>query len=73
MRTCAYCSQQVSLNSPGTFQKVTGWAERRGATGGANGVRMREDHDEFAHRNCIDLAAKGHRFGQQAMDLGSAA
>lgn len=64
MATCTFCGEPVSVNGGNVFRKVTGWAERRRG-GGANAIRSpKVEHDEWAHRRCLDLAKAGHRFGQ---------
>lgn len=48
------------------YRKVTGYERRRHA-GGTNALRMREPHDVWACRFCIDKQAKGLDPGQGSL------
>jgi len=63
-RPCHYCGKDVDVAQRSTYRLVTGWAQRRKASG-ANMVRMAKPRDKFAHDVCVDLAVKG-KTGQQS-------
>ena len=65
---CALCGEPVRTDELGTFRKATGWIEKRGATGGANALRLAIEHDEWAHGVCIDKEA--HGIGARQASLG---
>lgn len=64
---CHFCKKPVEPNALGTYRAAAGWIENRSG-GGANALRPpKKLYDAFAHRTCLDLAAKGHRFGQESL------
>lgn len=65
--TCQFCKREVSPNAATTYRKVTGWVARR-TQGGSNAIRLRQEHDEFACGQCIDLAKRGHVNGQMGFE-----
>lgn len=66
--TCAICHHEVKLTDTRVHRRVSGWTIYRGATGGTNTLRLRHEHHQYAHGECID-AAKAGRLGQPALDL----
>lgn len=52
---CALCGKPINTKALNVFQKKTGWAQNRGATGGANAIRLAVPHDEWAHPECVDM------------------
>jgi hypothetical protein len=62
---CDLCGKPVETSSLGTYRYVEGWEAQR-SQGGTNAIRLRKSHDRFAHKTCIDLAAKG-RLGQESL------
>ena len=58
--TCAICEQEVKLNEPRVHRRVSGWTTYRGATGGTHALRLRQEHHQYAHGECIDRAKAGH-------------
>lgn len=55
---CPFCGQRVDPNQKGVYRKVTGWVQVR-AGGGGNAVRLPSPPQAFAHRFCVDRAARG--------------
>lgn len=64
---CVMCGEDVDADALGTFRKVTGWESRR-ASGGTNALRMRQPLHEYAHRTCVDAAARGRK-GQSSLAI----
>jgi hypothetical protein len=67
MVSCAICGERVDADALGTYHRVQGWEVRR-KQGGTNALKLRESLFEFAHRTCIEAAARGHK-GQGRLDL----
>jgi hypothetical protein len=65
--TCALCGNPVQSDAVGVFRKTTGWAEQRGASGGANAVALPERHDQWAHGMCVKREARGVSARQPAL------
>jgi hypothetical protein len=63
---CHFCKQPMSTTTPGTYRKATGWIESR-LGGGSNALRLPQQHDEWAHRGCIDREKRGHVWGQSEL------
>lgn len=57
---CAFCPEAVKLNDPKTHRLVSGWSVYRGRTGGTNTLRLRREHGQYAHGECVDKAKSGH-------------
>ena len=63
-KECALCHQPVDPLASTTLRKVSGYVGKRGAVGGTNAVRLKQEHDEFIHAMCAERVKQGHSFGQ---------
>jgi hypothetical protein len=61
---CAFCGDPVDPKCD--FRKVTGWECKR-TDGGTNALRLREQHDEWAHKVCVDMEARKLNSRQQSL------
>lgn len=52
--SCTFCGTEVDPRKTGTYYKVRGWLEYRGAAGGGNNVEMKEMLGEYAHKFCME-------------------
>lgn len=64
---CVMCGEDVDADKAGTYRKVIGWESRR-SSGGTNALRMRQPLHEYAHRTCVDIAARGMK-GQDSLAI----
>lgn len=55
---CEFCGADVDPRKPGTFRKVTGWAETR-SRAGIHGLTDRRELGEYACGPCIKLFRAG--------------
>lgn len=68
--TCIYGGERIKLNSPYTYEKVSGWVKRR-SDGGANAVALREPMGIYACEMCISKLKQGAKIDQLSLeDLG---
>ena len=64
---CAICGRGIAdAWSGNVYFRVTGWERDRDA-GGTNALRARERTGEVAHRECVDLEARGVVPGQSSL------
>jgi hypothetical protein len=68
--SCAYCGRVIGADEP-YDQRVVGWERKAGAASRKSGsdILLRERRDEFAHRHCVDTAARGLAPTQAAMPV----
>lgn len=52
---CSLCSSPLDTKAPGVYQRVTGWVPVHGS----GAVRLPSHPLGYAHRHCLDSAAKG--------------
>lgn len=64
---CVMCGRDVNADTPGVYEQVSGWAQRR-ASGGTNSLRMRKSAHRYAHKTCVESSAKGRR-GQETLAI----
>ena len=68
MASCEYCGDPVdTAANSGHYKKVTGWVRLRDR--GANEVALREDLDEWMHRECMDRLRLGVHPGQEGLPI----
>ncbi len=67
MPCCVFCGQELDPRVTGTYKRVEGWMENRGASGGANAVSFRRDLGEYAHRFCVEQKRMAISVDQQSM------
>lgn len=53
---CTFCGAEI--NPARDYRKVTGF-ERHRSQGGTNAIRLREVHDVWGCRSCVERSAKG--------------
>lgn len=64
---CALCRREVDADTPGVYEHVSGWSQRR-AKGGTNSLRIRVSSHSYAHKTCVEAHAKGRK-GQETLAL----
>lgn len=55
---CVFCGMELDVRRTGVFQRVSGWAENRGA-GGTNTVALPVREALYACKICIGSLRKG--------------
>jgi hypothetical protein len=63
--TCIFCGKE-GIDPERDYRKVSGFTKRR-VGGGTNALKLTENHDEWAHRLCVDMQAKGNNIGQESL------
>lgn len=63
---CDICKRTIDPQARNIFRLVTGWVQKR-AGGGTNTVRLPSEHDIWAHKTCVDLAASGISSQQESL------
>lgn len=51
---CFFCNDPLSPNDLGTYRRILGWVEYRGAKGGGNQVVLASEPSGFAHKMCVE-------------------
>ena len=62
---CDFCRMDLDVRATGVYQYTSGWVMNR-ADGGGHGVSLPERANRWAHRLCVERAARG-TLGQVSM------
>ena len=62
---CGFCGHDLDTDAVGVCQRVSGWSQKR--KDGRGGLRLAEYAMEWAHSECVSLAAKGVGAGQASL------
>ena len=54
---CYFCEKPLE-HPEKEYRRVLGWEAKRHG-GGLNGLRLREELEEFACRSCVEMESKG--------------
>lgn len=64
-QSCELCGHDVDVRERGVHQWTAGWVMQR-AAGGGHGISLPQRENRWAHRHCVDSAARGF-LGQERM------